>query len=134
MMVMASNSDKYAAVGRERYEELWLEDSVIWNHQGNIGLRLLVEKVIWTLSKATSGKDSGDEEDMFVDDMGRGSCSAGLYFKDGVRNIKHGQWHDGVDISKRNSQHANENGKGNEDDGVLESCCGKRGAPELMDM
>ncbi|KAM0986137.1 hypothetical protein ACFX13_013612 [Malus domestica] len=69
MMVMASNSDKYAAVGRERYEELWLEDSVIWNHQGNIGLRLLVEKVIWTLSKATSGKDSGDEEDMFVDDM-----------------------------------------------------------------
>ncbi|KAM1404813.1 hypothetical protein ACFX2I_013262 [Malus domestica] len=57
--------------------------------------------------------------------LGRGSCSAGLYFKDGVRNIKHGQWHDGVDISKRNSQHANENGKGNEDDGVLESCCGK---------
>ncbi|CAN6552201.1 unnamed protein product [Malus baccata var. baccata] len=127
MMVMASNSDKYAAVGRERYKELWLEDNVIWNHQGNIAMRalILIQGIMAFLGCFPSGKDSGDEEDMFVDDMGRGSCSIGLYFKVGVRNIKHGQWHDGVDISKRNSKHANENGKGNEDDGVLKSCCGK---------
>ncbi|RXH97448.1 hypothetical protein DVH24_007794 [Malus domestica] len=74
---------------------------------------------------ATGGKESGDVEDMFVDDVGRGSSSAGLDFSNDMQNVEHGQWHGGVDVSKRNSKHVNENDRGNEDDVVLESCYGK---------
>ncbi|KAB2608488.1 hypothetical protein D8674_011656 [Pyrus ussuriensis x Pyrus communis] len=123
-MVMASNSDEYVVVGRLRYVEFW--DNGIsqalsegeadggkcgWKRRSRLfpRPRLLVEKAIQTLSKdeVAGGKGSDDVEDMFVDNVGM--------------HIGHG----GVDVSKRNSKHVNENDIGNEDDGVLESCCGK---------
>ncbi|KAM2617951.1 hypothetical protein TB1_034305 [Malus domestica] len=101
-------------------------------------------KVRQLVEKATGGKESGDVEDMFVGDVdvireililliqlgwwkvvGRGSSSAGLDFSNDMQNVEHGQWHGGVDVSKRNSKHVNKNDGGKEDDAVLESCYGK---------
>ncbi|KAB2604775.1 hypothetical protein D8674_039096 [Pyrus ussuriensis x Pyrus communis] len=138
-MVMASNSNKYAVVERAKYEELRLEDSAWWSVEiSNVSTNYDardngISQALFegeTFFEAACRKDNGDVEDMFVNDVGMhvaflDSNSARLDFSDGVRNVKHGQWHGGVDVSKKNLKHVNQNDRGNEDDGVLESCCGK---------
>ncbi|CAN6718979.1 unnamed protein product [Malus baccata var. baccata] len=160
MMVMASNSDEYAVVGKLRYGEFWLEDKssnastnlmqgIMEFPKHFLMVRLMVEnadiaggkscqaifrveticgkgdpdpsvanivgrKDSCALFQAVGGKGSGDVEDMFIDNVGRGSSSVGLDSSNGARNVEH-----------RNSKHVNENDIGNEDDGVLESCRGK---------
>ncbi|TQE12254.1 hypothetical protein C1H46_002179 [Malus baccata] len=56
---------------------------------------------------------------------GEGSSSDDLSLTESNNIIKQGQQHGGVDISKRNPKHMNYNDRGDEDDDVLEFCCGR---------
>ncbi|RXI04943.1 hypothetical protein DVH24_039217 [Malus domestica] len=87
MMVMASNTDEYAVVGRAKYEELQLEYSAWWfvessNVSTNSDARdngisqALSEGE--TFFEATGGKDNGDVKDMFIDDVGMHDAFLGV--------------------------------------------------------
>ncbi|KAM1040851.1 hypothetical protein TB1_029437 [Malus domestica] len=60
MMVMASNIDEYAVVGRAKYEELQLEYSVIWNHQGNEGKHDGSRICYMAMSNVSTNSDARD--------------------------------------------------------------------------